>query len=215
MLSDDYIIRMIRQATAVLKKIIGLKQAGDYQEALEEINHSLEPLLGMDIEIIKMMDDESIYGILTQNEQIDLEKLGFIADLYKEEGEILLLQNQKQQSENYYLSSINYYLKISINSESSYQKELSQKIEEIIQKLGNYNYPNKTLFDLFCYFENSGQFAKAENTITNLAVHPENNLNIRNERLSFYRRLLELEPKVLIANGMSRKQIQNKLKELG
>jgi hypothetical protein len=157
----------------------------------------------MDIEIIKMMDDESIYGILTQNEQIDLEKLGFIADLYKEEGEILLLQNQKQQSENYYLSSINYYLKISINSESSYLKELSQKIEEIIQKLGNYNYPNKTLFDLFCYFENSGQFAKAENTITNLAVHPENNLNIRNERLSFYRRLLELEPKVLIANGMS------------
>jgi hypothetical protein len=214
MLSDDYIIRMIRQATAVLKRIIGLKQAGDYQEALEEINHSLEPLLGMDIEIIKMMDDESIYGILTKNEQIDLEKLGFIADLYKEEGDILLVQNQKQQSENYYLSSLNYFLKININSELSHQKEYSQKIEEIIKKLGNYNYPNKTLYDLFCYFENSEQYSKAENTITMLVAHPENNLDIRNEQILFYKRLLILEPKVLIANGMSRKQIQKCLKEL-
>jgi len=214
MLSDDFIIRMIRQATAVIKRIIGLKQAGDYQEALEEINHSLEPLLGMDIEIIKMMDDDSIYEILTQNDQIDLERLGFIADLYKEEGDILLLQNQRQQSENYYLSSLNYYLKIRINSESSSQKELSQKIEEIIQKLGRYNYPNKTLYDLFCYFENNEQYAKAENTITTLAARPENNTNVKSELLSFYKRLLELEPKVLIANGLSRKQLQNKLKEL-
>ena len=215
MLSDDFIIRMIRQATAVLKRIIGLKQAGDYQEALEEINHSLEQLLGMDIEIIRMMDDDSIYEILTQNDQIDLERLGFIADLYKEEGDILLLQNQKQQSENYYLSSLNYYLKVSINSESSSQKELSQKIEEIIQKLGSYNYPNKTLYDLFCYFENNEQYAKAENTITTLASRPENNPNVKSELLSFYKRLLEVEPKVLITNGLSRKQVQNRLKELG
>lgn len=215
MLSDDFIIRMIRQATAVLKRIIGLKQAGDYQEALEEINHSVEPLLGMDIEIIRMMDDDSIYEILTQNDQIDLERLGFIADLYKEEGDILLLQNQKQQSENYYLSSLNYYLIISINLESSSQKELSQKIEEIIQKLGSYNYPNKTLYDLFCYFENNEQYAKAENTITTLASRPENNPNVKSELLSFYKRLLEVEPKVLITNGLSRKQVQNRLKELG
>jgi hypothetical protein len=214
MLSDDFIIRMIRQATAVLKRIIGLKQAGDYQDALEEIDQTLEQLLGMDREIIKMMDDESIYKILTKEEQIDLERLGFIADLYKEEGDILFLQDQKQQGENYYLSSLNYYLKISMNSESLHQKELSQKVEEMIQKLGNIGLPNGTLYDLFCYFENNGKYENAENTITVLANNPENKANTRSELISFYKRLLEVEPKVLLSNGMSRKQIENKLKEL-
>jgi len=214
MLSDDYLIRMIRQAAAVLARIIGLKKAGDYKEAFQEIDQTLEQLLGMDMEIIKIMDDESIYRILTQNEQIDLERLGFIADLFNEEGDILLLQNQKQQSDNYYLSSLNYYLKISLNSETSHQKGLSQKVEEIIQKLGNYNYPHITLFDLFCYFENNEEYEKAENIITTLATRPDIKANVRSELFSFYKRLLELEPKVLIANGMSRKQIQKKVKDL-
>jgi hypothetical protein len=205
---------MIRQAAAVLARIIGLKKAGDYQEAFQEINQTLEQLLGMDIEVIKIMDDESIYRILTQNEQIDFERLGFIADLFKEEGDILLLQNQKQQSDNYYLSSLNYFLKISLNSEASRKKELSAKMEEIIKELGNYDYPNRTLIDLFCYFENNEEYAKAEKCIAKLATHPKQNVNIRSELFSFYKRLLELEPKVLIANGMSRKQIKNKLKEL-
>jgi hypothetical protein len=206
---------MIRQGTAVLARIIGLKKAGDYQEALQEINQCLEQVLRMDIELIKRMDDEGIYRILTQNEQIDLEKLEFTADLFKEEGDILLLQNQKQQSDYSYLSSLTYYLKISLSSDTSQQKELSLKVEEIIQELGNYNYPDRILFDLFCYFENNGEYTKAKNIITVLADHPENNAYAKSELFSFYMRLLELEPQVLIANGMSRRQIQNKLKELG
>ena len=197
-----------------MKRIIGLKQAGDYQDALEEIDQTLEQLLGMDREIIKMMDDESIYKILTKEEQIDLERLRFIADLYKEEGDILLLQEQKQQSDNYYLSSLNYYLKISLNSEPLHQIELSQKVEEIIQKLGNINYSNGTLYNLFCYFENNSKYENAENTITVLANRPDNKANTRSELISFYKRLLEVEPKVLQSNGISRKQIENKLKEL-
>jgi hypothetical protein len=46
MLSDDYIIRMIRQAIAVLKKIIGLKQAGDYQESFGRNKPFIRTIVG-------------------------------------------------------------------------------------------------------------------------------------------------------------------------
>ena len=95
MLSDDYLIRMIRQGVAVLARIVGLKKAGDYQEALQEVDQSLEQILGLDVELIRSLDDESLYRILTKNEQLDLERLGFLADLFKEEGDILNLQDQK------------------------------------------------------------------------------------------------------------------------
>jgi hypothetical protein len=52
------------------------------------------------------MDDESIYKILTKDEQIDIKRLGIIADLYKEEGDIIARQGQPE-SHNYYLRSLN------------------------------------------------------------------------------------------------------------
>lgn len=119
MFSEDYIIRMVRQATAVLASIIGLKSAGQYQEALQDIDQALEQLLGMDPKLIRLLDDESLYKILTKNNVLDLEKLGFLADLFKEEGDIKKLQNQNDECINCYIRSLNYYLMISINSETS------------------------------------------------------------------------------------------------
>ena len=214
MFSDDYIIRMIRQATAVLAKIIGLKQAGEYTQALQEIDQALEQSLGMDIDIIRILDDEGVYRILTQNGKMDLEKLEFIADLFKEEGEILLLQGQKQQSDNYFLSSLTYYLKVSLNADASQQEELSRKLEAVVRKLGDHPYPDGILFDLSCHYENNGKYAKAESILTMPSARPGMGANGNSELVAFYQRLLELDPKVLSANGMSRKKIQNKLKEL-
>jgi tetratricopeptide (TPR) repeat protein len=214
MFSEDYLIRMIRQATAVFARVIGLKSVGQYQEALQVIDQTLEQLFGMDAEIIKLLDDESVYKIFMKNEVLDLEKLGFIADLFKEEGDIQKLQNQNNESINCYIRSLNYYLMISINSETSRPIELSQKIGEVLQKLDAYYFEEKTLLNLFCYYENAREFAKADNMLSRLAARNDSKANVVDEMKSFYKRLIEKSPKELAAGGMSRTQIRNKLKEL-
>jgi tetratricopeptide (TPR) repeat protein len=205
---------MIRQATVVFAKVIGLKSAGQYQEALQVIDQTLEQLLGMDAEMIQFLDDESLFIILMKNEVLDLEKLGFIADLFKEEGDILKLQNQNNESINCYVRSLNYYLMISSNSETSRPNELSQKIDELLEKLDTYYFEEKTLLDLFCYYENAKEFAKADNMLSKLATRNDSKANVVNEMKSFYKRLIEKSPKELAAGGMSWTQIRNKLKEL-
>ena len=110
MFSEDYIIRMVRQHTAVFASIIGLKSAGQYQEALQDIDQALEQLLGMDAVIFRLLDDESQYSLLMKNEVLDLEKLGIIADLFKEEGDIQKLQDQNYECINCYIRSLHYYL---------------------------------------------------------------------------------------------------------
>ena len=214
MFSEDYLIRMIGQATAVFARIIGLKSAGQYQEALQVIDQTLEQLLGMDAETIKLLDDESLFIILMKNEALDLEKLGFIADLFKEEGDIQKLQDQNNESINCYIRSLNYYLMISSNSETSRPNELSRKIDELIQKLDTYTFEEKTLLNLFCYYENLGEFAKADHILSKLAARNDAKVNVVDEMKSFYQRLIEKSPKELAAGGMSRTQIRNKLKEL-
>ena len=214
MLSEDYLIRMIRQVAAVIAKIIGLKMAGQYQEALQAIDQALEQLLGMDADLVKLLDDESIYKVITINELLDLERLGIIADLFTEEGDILKLQKQKPESDNCYFRSLNYYLMMSMNKDPSQPNALSPKIDELIQKLTNFDFPDKMLFDLFCYYENEGEYTKADNMLTRLTNHPNVNADIKNELIGFYKRLLPKSPKELSDGGINIKQIRHKLKDL-
>ena len=214
MFSDDYVLRIIRQATAVFARIIGLKSAEQYQEALQVIDQTLEQIFGLDAEMIRLLDDESLYTLLTKNEVLDLEKLGFVADLYKEEGDIRKLQNQIDESNNCYIRSLNYYLIIGINSEISSPIKLSQKIDELLQKLDTYPFEEQTLLNLFSYYENGKEFAKAEDMLTRLVAPGDSRAYVMDEMKSFYKRLLEKTPKELVDGGMSRLQIQNKLREL-
>ena len=94
------------------------------------------------------------------------------------------------------------------------QLELSQKIDELLQKLDTYYFEEKTLLNLFCYYENAGEFAKADNMLSRLAARNDSKANVVDEMKSFYKRLIEKSPKELAAGGMSRAQIRNKLKEL-
>jgi hypothetical protein len=214
MLSEDYLVRQIMQFVSVIAKVVGLKMSGQYQVALEVIDQSLGELLGINADMAKLLDDESLYKVLTINEVLDLERLIIIAELFKEKGDILDLQKHKLESDNCYLRSLNYYLIISSNKQPSKPYELSQKINELILRLVNYDLPEKTILDLFCYYENEGEYAKAENILAILINRPKGNADLRDEMISFYQRLLLKNQKELSAGGMNKKQIRLKLKDM-
>jgi len=213
-LAEDYIVRMIRQFTGVLARIIGLKSAGQYQEALKETDQTLELFFGIDAELIKSLDDESLYAILMKNEALDVEKPGYIAYLFKEAGDIYKLQNQKFESINCYVHALHFSLKMSNLSETSLPSDISQMIDELIQKLDTNNLEVNTLWDLFCHYENEKEFAKADQMLSRLAARIDSKANAVDEMKSFYKRLLELSDKELATGGMSQAGIQQKLKEL-
>ena len=205
---------MIRQFTGVLARIIGLKSEGQYQEALKEIDQTLELFFGMDAELMKSLDDESLYAILMKNEALDEEKPGYIAYLFKEAGDIYKLQNQKFESITCYIHSLHFSLKMSNLSETSLPSEISQMIDELIQKLDTNNLEENTLWDLFCHYENEKEFAKADQILSRLTARIDARANAVNEMKSFYKRLLEKSDKELAAGGMSQAGIQKKLQEL-
>lgn len=213
-MAEDYIVRMIRQFTGVLARIIGLKSAGQYQEALKETDQTLELFFGIDAELIKSLDDESLFAILMKNDALDVEKPGYIAYLLKEAGDIYKLQNQKFESINCYVHALHFSLKMSNLSETSLPSDISQMIDELIQKLDTFNLEENTLWDLFCHYENEKEFAKADQMLSRLAARIDSKANAVDEMKSFYKRLLELSDKELATGGMSQAGIQQKLKEL-
>jgi hypothetical protein len=102
---------------------------------------------------------------------------------------------------------------ISINSETSHPIEISHKIDELLQKLETYDFNGITLLNLFCYYENAGEFSRAEDMLSRLAARNDSEVNVVDEMRSFYKRLMEKSPEALSAGGMSQAQIRSKLNE--
>ena len=213
MFTEDYVLRMISMAVAALVKIARLKKDGEYQQAEQAINQSLEQLLGLDASLIKQLDDESLLGVLTQQGRVDLERLALLADLYGEEGEIFAAQGRITESRESYLRSLTCLLETAFNETAQPPDLLKEKIDSLILKLGLPDLPDGTLWTSFCYFELIGAFGKAEQAILGLAARPQQDNNIRSELIAFYERLLAGPGGDLDQGELRRDQVERKLEQ--
>jgi len=213
MFTEDYVLRMINLAVAALFKIIGLKNAGDYPEAQQAIDQALEQLVGLSPNIIKRLDDESLLKALTQQDRLDIERLELIADLFKEEGDILAAQSRISDSLECYTRSLIYHLEIGFTETKRPSEEQTGEIEELIQKLGTQGLRDETLWTLFCYYELTGDYRKAEDAILEMADRPNFYLDIHSELVAFYERLLERSTSELAKGGIDQEQIKDKLEK--
>src|SRR4030043_328375 len=98
MLSEDYIMRMINQALAVLLIALGLKKAGQYTEALQTFDQAIENLLGLNAHLAKQLDDSQLLDRLTFLGKLDVERLLVLADIYREEAEVHALLDQPESN---------------------------------------------------------------------------------------------------------------------
>jgi hypothetical protein len=145
MFSQDYIIRLISQATAALATILGLRKSGQLQQALQVVDQTLEALVGLNASLVKAMDDRSLLGLLTSQGSLDADRLLIIADLFEAEGEILVAQDRGPESVESYARALALYVEVALNDQSSPDAELSAKIEALFQQVSTDKLPLETL----------------------------------------------------------------------
>jgi hypothetical protein len=154
MFSEDYVLRMINQAVAALVKILGLKKAGRHEEAHQAIDQALEVLLGLRGDLVRRMDDEGLLAMLNlEDQRVDLERLAVIADLFKEDGEILAAQGYPDEGVTQSARALRFYLEVALGDPLLRGPELAQQIDRLYQALAMENLPLETRFALLDYYE--------------------------------------------------------------
>jgi hypothetical protein len=152
MFSQDYIIRLISQATAALATILGLRKSGQFQQALGVIDQTLEGLVGLSASLLKAMDDRSLLSLLTSQGRLDTDRLIVIADLFRAEGDVLVEQNRASESIESYNRALALYLEVALADQSAPEAELIAKIEALYQQLSNHRLPAETMLQLRAYY---------------------------------------------------------------
>jgi tetratricopeptide (TPR) repeat protein len=214
MLTEDYFMRMINQAIYVLKKIMGLKTTGHNKEALAEIEQLIELLVGMKASTLKLVDDQNIIDALSAQGEVDPDRLYVVAELYREEGEVLEALDRREEALLSSLRALNFYLEVSLRGGGELFPPPDEHIAALQEKLGGFELPAATLYPLFCYFEEQGRYIKAEQTLERLADDPEIEAETRREQTAFYQRLLEKPDEALEKANLSRQQVQAKLEAI-
>jgi hypothetical protein len=154
-------------------QIIGLKKAGQYQPALQAIDQALEEVLGLKAGLIRAMDDESLLSGLTQQDRLDTDRLLILADLFFEEADILAMQGKADGSQASALRALNFYLDVVLDWGPERVSQKFEKIEQLVQKLGEQILPPQTCFALYFYYVQVGELPSAKRMLEKLKAYPD------------------------------------------
>jgi tetratricopeptide (TPR) repeat protein len=214
MFTEDYIMRMINQMVMVLASIIGLRKAGQYQEAHQLVNQSLEQLLGLDAGLIIQMDESSLLKVLTSQGELDKDRLYIIAELYEQEGYIYFDQEKLTSANSDFQRALLFYLEIALDEPSEDYPELPYKIRELDRRLETQALPVDMLFMLFDYYERGEEYGVVERVISRLLDQDDNQTEINQSVLAYYKGLLDKKDQDLLAGGVSRTQVKSRITSL-
>ena len=153
MLSEDYLIRRINQAIALLLHALGLRKNGQLEAALTDIDIALELLLGMRSVLLKEMDESSLLQLLTVRGQVDFERLALVASLFKEEGAIYELEDRMTDSSRDFLRALNLLLVMAQDEQAGLSAEQIGDIEQLRLRLQDERLPVDTQAALLDYYQ--------------------------------------------------------------
>jgi hypothetical protein len=152
MFTEDYVMRMISQALAVFARVVGLKKAGRHEEAQQALDQALEVLMGLEAGVVKQMDDDSLLDALTAGDHLDADRLAVLAEVFREEAEVLAAQDHQAESRADFLRALNFFIVAAWNLDPADPPAIDPRIEALYRVLAAEPLPEDALLQLEDYY---------------------------------------------------------------
>ena len=142
----------------------------------------------------------------------------WIASMLKAEGEIYESQDNAAASYYRYHKALYLFLTLILHEPFPADSDLYNDIDTLINHLEDYELPATTKNQLFAYYEQSGNYGKAEDTLFDLLenVHDVQQISSLRERgRAFYTRLHAKSDADLVVGNLSREEVEEGIAQLG
>jgi hypothetical protein len=114
---EDYIVRLIAQASAALAKILGLKDTGHYADALAEVDAAYQHFVGLNQGLVTALPAAELVELARWGELLDIGKLVVLGDLLQAEGGVHAAQGQAAAAVDCYLKAMELLLEVAATGE--------------------------------------------------------------------------------------------------
>jgi hypothetical protein len=212
-LSEDTLLRMLVAAIAeTVARLALLRTAGQFEQAQQQIDQDLEEQLGLKANLARQLSDQKIVEMLTTNEFLDVGRLYYVAELFRQEAEILQAQGQSALARVSQIRALNLFVEVGFAVENDFL-EADDRIDELFDDLGA-DTSEDTLFTLFDYYEQVGAYARAVTAIDQMLARTENDPDILAEKRAFLERLLTESDDELEEGDLPREEIERLLRQM-
>ena len=211
MIERDYIMRMVSILTAALARILRLKHAREFPQALAEVDTTGRTLLGLDTGLMHLLSDDQLLELIGKDETLEIPKCYVLGVLLREEGEIIHLQGSPDESTPLYAKALGLLTETYIRHGGPVEADHGRQISFLVGRLKDTELPLNTMVRLFRYYALSGDFAGAEDLLFRII---EGQRTFLNEGILFYERLLATSDDELSRGHLPRDEVEEGLAEL-
>jgi tetratricopeptide (TPR) repeat protein len=211
MVNKDYILRMAEQFGRTLAIIMHLRESNKHEDALIYIDDMFLQTTGLTSSFINSVSEEMLLQTLSPLGSLNVDKCLWTAALLKAEGDVYTDTDNTNESYYRYIKSLHLFLTVQLLERSLI---FYDEINDLLDKLEEYELPVKTKSMLFPYYELSGKYDQAENILFELIENDPSNNAIRNQGRAFYARLLQRGDIDLETGNLSREEVQESLAQL-
>ncbi len=210
MFQRDYIRRLIEQLGQALHNIYRLRQVEKFDDAQLEIDRAGKSLLGIDLQLLRSLGEDEIIAFFKPGEALDSAKCFAAAALLREEARLREISGLAAQSQAGYRKALRLFLEALQHSKLLRTPENIASIDKLVEKLPKSNLGEAISKKLLWYFEWTGRFAKAEDSLYELL---DAGAAIAAEGEAFYQRLLDKPDAELSAGNLPRAEVMEGMRE--
>lgn len=214
MLNRDYLLRIFEQFGRELAIIIGLRKRNKYEEALIYIDNLFLQMTGLTSSFINGLSEEMLIKTFSPLGRLNTQACLWTASLLKAEGEVY--EDLGNANESYYRfhKALFLLLEVILHEPVDDDSELFQAVDDLQQKLADYELPLPIKEKLFAYYEHIGRYATAEDLLFELLEMSPPDTHIFVLGRDFYARLQQKSEADLVAGDFSHEEVEEGLAHL-
>jgi len=214
MINKDYILRIAEKFGRALAIILHLREYNKHEEALIYADDMLLQMTGLTSSFINSVSDDMLIQAISPLGMLNVDKCLWIAVLLKAEGEIYQELGKSNESYYRYLKALGLYLLALFHDATMQDTTLFSDIEELLNKLEDYELPLSMKEKLFPYYEHVGKYDKAEDILFEVIEANTANNTLFERGLAFYERLRTKNDADLQLGNLSREEVEEGLAQL-
>jgi tetratricopeptide (TPR) repeat protein len=135
MYEQDMMLRYAEITAKVILKILGLKEAGNWEEAKLEIQQTGLTYFGLSVNDIALLPKENLWEFLQNQHKLDVNRIDAFADLVKAQAEIFAAQGKEAESLDYYEKALLLWEGVSQADKKVFSFDRFYKMKALKEKL--------------------------------------------------------------------------------
>jgi tetratricopeptide (TPR) repeat protein len=214
MVNKDYILRLAESFGRTLSIVLGLRKFNRNEEALIYIDDVFLKTVGLTSNFINSLSEDMLVRALSPMGRLNIDSCLWAAVLLKAEGEIYEEMGNANESYYRYIKSLNLFLAALSREPSIQDTDLHTQTTTLLDRLSSYDLPTNTKQSLLAYYEQFGQYNKAEDTLFDMLEAGQADHTIFEYGRAFYARLQARSDNDLLSSNFSRDEIREGLEHL-